>query len=473
MPPRAARLVDAAADAILIVNNQTDIVYANPAASALLGYTRLEFIGSTLRDITPLEHRADLAARWRTFLVDGRMLGFRALRHKAGTTAAIECHGVAHLFYRLHALQFHRAPEAAPESMLQPSEELLSKIVDHVPLMLSLIDGDGRVFWINKEWERVFGWSLEEARQTDVLAASCPDLAYREEVREFLRASPHWRDFRLVRKDGATIDTAWAVVHLTDGRIMCIGKDISARKRREEEFRTTQEQLRRLAGRVAHAIERERTDVSRELHDQLGQLLTALKMELADADREACQSSPSRRLSDKLAIANASVDVLIQEVRRISAGLRPIALDRLGLVDAIEWQAQDFERRTGIRCRFERNADTIEIDTETGAQVVRILQEALTNAVRHSRASRVMIIATARRDAFSLAIRDNGRGISDEALADPDALGLLGMHERALLAGGHLTIGRHSRRGTLVSVSIPTKRPAVSIPVRRPRIASA
>jgi signal transduction histidine kinase len=277
---------------------------------------------------------------------------------------------------------------------------------------------------------------------------------------DYLRAAPTgWRDFSTRRKDGVVIQTAWALVPLSDGTIIGIGQDITNRKRVEEELRSSGEQLRRLSARLEHAVEHERTELARELHDELGQSLTALKMDLVWVNQRLETLHPdARALTEKTAAMSTAVDGIIREVRRISAGLRPSALDRLGLLEAIEWQADEFERRTGVRCRFDSNTTTVDLRGAPATQIFRIVQEALTNTTRHAHATRVTIAARKRRDRFVLEIRDNGRGISDEALADASALGIAGMRERALLAGGELTIGRAGRKGTVVRITVPLSR---------------
>lgn len=229
-------------------------------------------------------------------------------------------------------------------------------------------------------------------------------------------------------------------------------------KRVEEELRSSREQLRRLSARVDSTIERERTELARELHDQLGQSLTALKMDLAwiAAQVEEASGDPIA-IGKKIAAMMQAIDTTIRRVRRISADLRPIALDRLGLLDAIAWLADDFERRTGVRCRLESRIETLDLAPDRATQVFRIVQEALVNTTRHANATRVTIAARLCGGICHIDVRDNGRGISHEEAADPRSLGLLGMRERALLVGGDVTISRAGRKGTIVAITIPTR----------------
>lgn len=452
-------LFEVAVDAILIADDGGRYVDANPAACVLLGYSRDELLSLGVSDI--LGHPERFADDWQAFLQRGTRSGEYVVRRKDGTLRTTEFRAVANFVPGLHVSSMRdiTARKRADEELLR-QKELLQTIVDHIPVMLNFIDPTGRVVWINKEWKRVLGWDLNEAQAVDVLQAAYPDPRDHQEVLHWVQtASLGWRDFRTRRKDGAIIDTAWAIVRLSDDTTIGIGQDITDRKRVEEELRSSGEQLRRLSARVEQAVEHERTELARELHDQLGQSLTALKMDLVWLNQHLeTLSAEAQSLTDKTAAMSGAVDGIIREVRRISAGLRPIALDRLGLLEAIEWQAGEFERRTGVRCRFEVNTTTIDVSGAQATQIFRIVQEALTNTTRHAHATRVTIVARTHRDRFVLEVRDNGRGIPDEALADPSALGLAGMRERALLASGELTIARAGRKGTVVRVALPLSR---------------
>lgn len=212
--------------------------------------------------------------------------------------------------------------------------------------------------------------------------------------------------------------------------------------------------MRQLAAHASSRAEYERKELARELHDELGQVLTALKMDASYLKDHLSPEAPAR-LPTKAAGMVAAIDGIIQSVRRIAVTLRPPVLDRLGLLDAIEWQARELERHGGIRCTFTSSGASIETDTATTTHVFRIVQEALTNVVRHARASRVTIAAAVRRRRLVVEIRDNGSGIPKGALADPGSLGLVGMRERALAIGGTLTVTRGPRRGTIARISAP------------------
>jgi signal transduction histidine kinase len=205
------------------------------------------------------------------------------------------------------------------------------------------------------------------------------------------------------------------------------------------------------------AREEERRRLARELHDELGQALTGFKMDLAWLDRRL--QAPS---ADELSESRTKVNLLLQRVEQaiqtlsaIVTDLRPEALDHLGLVAAIEWQAETFARRAGVRCRFTTTTDVIELDRGRATSLFRMFQEMLTNVARHANASRISVSLRHKADRLLLTVRDNGRGVSVQDTLAPQSWGLLGMRERAVLLGGTLEIASARHRGTAISISVP------------------
>lgn len=212
-------------------------------------------------------------------------------------------------------------------------------------------------------------------------------------------------------------------------------------------------QLRALTARLQTVREDERTRVAREIHDRLGQALTAIKLEFTALLRDlpAVEMPVSQRSQSILKL----LDEAIQSIRRIATELRPGILDDLGLVAAVEWAAEEFQARTGIKCHLDRPDADIGMDTESATALFRIVQETLTNVARHSNASEVNIRLAEEHGQLTLEVRDNGRGISQGQLSGNRSLGILGMREWALLAGGELTISGSPGQGTTVRVRIP------------------
>jgi signal transduction histidine kinase len=223
--------------------------------------------------------------------------------------------------------------------------------------------------------------------------------------------------------------------------------------RKSERLRESEDKLRRLAAHLISVREEERAHIAREIHDELGQVLTGLKMEVTWL---------AKRLREKPLIEKTDsmcklIDSTVQTVRKIATGLRPEMLDDMGLVAAIGWQAKDFQKRTGIRCRVKLPPETTKLDIDVSTTSFRIFQEILTNVARHARATRVDIDLNVTDDQVSLEVQDNGVGIADSDLNGRKSLGLLGMHERALLFGGEVNISGAAGHGTRVAVSIPTR----------------
>ncbi len=246
----------------------------------------------------------------------------------------------------------------------------------------------------------------------------------------------------------------------TIGRII-VFRDVSTRRQSEFELQQSHEQLRALAGHLQAAREAERMHIAREIHDQFGQLLTGLRLDLAwlqqhrpAASSGNAHSSLDAESTQKLNSALALVDAMVSQVRRIAGELRPGVLDDLGLVAALEWQAREWQERTKIPCRFTTSHDPVALPSEPRTALFRIFQEALTNITRHARASQVEATLTCADGTVQLAITDNGHGFTAPAQGT-QSLGLLGMRERAAMAGGTLSVQNNPSGGTTVLAQVP------------------
>lgn len=235
-------------------------------------------------------------------------------------------------------------------------------------------------------------------------------------------------------------------------------QDTTERKQAEEQLKASSAQLRALSERLRKAKEEEGIRIARELHDELGSALTSLKWSLLlldkayDGDNNSQGNSDARvRIEEMVGLVDATVNT----VRRISSELRPGVLDDLGLVSAIEWHAQQFQEQTGIVCQFESLAENVELDREQATVVFRILQEAMTNILRHAQATKVNILIEEEEGEFVLEITDNGRGITESERLGIRSLGLLGMRERANSIGASIVITGTTGRGTKLIVRLP------------------
>ena len=231
------------------------------------------------------------------------------------------------------------------------------------------------------------------------------------------------------------------------------------KRRAEDQLRESHEQLRALSVYLQTVREEERTRIAREVHDELGQALTGCKLDLSwIAGKLPRDLKP---LLEKTRTLSAHIDSTIQMVRRIATELRPGILDHLGLGAALEWQANEFQTRTGIKCDVHANLGDPALNPELNTTFFRIFQETLTNVIRHAGATQVHVSLKERDGRIILEVKDNGRGISREEISNTRSMGLLGMRERAGLLGGTFKIGcMPGGKGTRLTVSIPVRRPA-------------
>jgi signal transduction histidine kinase len=239
-------------------------------------------------------------------------------------------------------------------------------------------------------------------------------------------------------------------------------QDISERKQIEEELRTSREQLRQLSSYLQAAREEERTRISREIHDQFGGALMALKMDLWQLQRymtaRSSDAEANAALQERVNAMAGLIDGMAQNIRRIAADLRPGILDDLGLEAAIEWQLQEFETRSGIRCELVSKIGDLRLDPDGSTALFRVFQETLTNVARHAQATHVEVYLDEQTDQLVLQVRDNGRGISEQDMAGANSLGLVGMRERIRLLAGDLNIHGVPGQGTTILARVPLHR---------------
>ncbi len=324
--------------------------------------------------------------------------------------------------------------------------------------------------WWSEGFEHMFGYTIEELEPTieSWTKRIHPEDQARtiDKIHEVInRGCKIWFDeYRFRRKDGsyAPVFDRGFVIHDEAGKpVRMVGgiTDLTARRLVEQKLEATHRRMRALSARLQSLREEERTHLSRELHDKLGQLLTALKMDLRWAEKQLSDpDSADRRLNpvlDKLVEASGLADQTISCVQDIAADLRPGTLDSLGLAAAIRHEARRFQERTGVTCHVEVPESPLDLKEEVSTAMFRIFQEALANVARHSQATEVQINLRRQGEDLVLIVRDNGRGITTEDLDNPRSLGLLGMSERAALLNSGITFARAPEGGTVVTLRVP------------------
>jgi signal transduction histidine kinase len=226
-----------------------------------------------------------------------------------------------------------------------------------------------------------------------------------------------------------------------------------ARDSLEERVAERTAELRELSRRIESVREEERKRIAREIHDELGQSLTALKIDLSWLAKRL--PSAKRELLERAEGMAAAIDSTLRAMRRLATELRPSVLDELGLFDALEWQLQEFQARTDIVCTHRFQISSVPLDAARSTDVFRVLQEALTNVARHAGATRVDLAVMCEDSRFVLELRDNGRGIEAQAPGDRQSIGLVGMRERVARWGGRLDIHTAQGEGTTLRVELP------------------
>lgn len=332
-----------------------------------------------------------------------------------------------------------------------------------------LANQEGAVMFLNPAAERLTGWSSGRAvgqplsmvvqlpAETDGGVAGILRAASRGAfVHETMLRTTSGRE----RPVEVTASMVRDEVRGVTGSVL-VFRDVTARREYEAGLKRSQAELRSLAGHLESAREAERTRIAREIHDELGQLLTGFKIDLAWLEKKLAATTeiPRANLQEKVRAMSGLLNDMVQCVRRIAAELRPGILDDLGLAAAVEWQTQDFQKRTGLRAQVSATIAETNPPREVATALFRVLQESLTNVARHAEAKSVRVQLHEENRHLILQISDDGRGITDAELGKAGAFGLMGMRERILPLRGQCEIRGLPGRGTTVRVSVPLDAP--------------
>ena len=345
------------------------------------------------------------------------------------------------------------------EEELRVSERKYKVLFENNPMpMWILRQHDNRILDVNESALIHYGYTRQEFLAMDATLIRPP-----EERSKYITASQihiPGISFRGIwkhrKKDGSIIHVeifATDYIYLEQKVRLILSNDVSEKLKAEINLQQSYEQIRQLASHLQDIREEERANIAREIHDELGQQLTGLKMDLSWTAKRKIVSD-DQELSKKLAGTIDLLDLTIKTVRRIATELRPSILDDLGLIAAIEWQSQEFGRRTGIACRFVTDLTEYIFPPQMAIALFRICQEAMTNVARHSEARNVVTVLSERDDKIILTIMDNGIGFIENKMEGKKTLGLLGMRERTLMLGGEFQIASGPGEGTKITVSV-------------------
>ena len=344
----------------------------------------------------------------------------------------------------------------------------LGSIVESAMDAIITVDESQRVVLFNRAAEEIFGRTRDEA-----LGASLDDFipvrfrkGHRELVQRFgesdgksRRMGQHARVVRGLRKSGEEFPIEASISQVSEGGqryFTVIVRDVTQRVEQEEALRKSRDEIQVFAGAANTAREQEKSRIARELHDELGQSLTALKIDLGWLRENL--GSPSEEVTRKLAAMQVLVDGTVAAARRISADLRPLMLDDLGLTAAAEWLVHNFTARTGIACELVLGEGELDLPDPYSTTVFRVLQESLTNVAKHAEARQVEVTLEREGDSVLLTVSDDGRGFSPGESPE-GSYGLIGQRERAYLVKGEVHVDSAPGKGTRVELRVPVPKP--------------
>ncbi|MBT8378987.1 MAG: PAS domain S-box protein [Ignavibacteria bacterium] len=473
IPDRAellfSRLWDISVDGMRLIDRNGNILMVNDAYCRIIGMTKDDLIG---RPFSVVYHHSEKENVFHTYLIDTSHEEIKTRFEREN----ILWNGKRCWF------EFSNSFLDLPDSE-KVTLSIIKDITERKNSELELIESEKKFRMLfNNANDAVFVTQLRENKTYGdfiiVNNIACQRFGYTKE--EFLRLSPsaivqpqYIEEFnrsieKLIfdnhiiyqvihrAKDNKLIPTEVSSHLFTyDGEltVLSIARDITERKEAEDKLRRNSIVLRNLASHLQSIREEERTLIAREIHDELGQVLTVLKIQitlLANKLRD-----DQKDLKEKINHLSQVIDDSVESVQRITSKLRPNILDELGLIAAIEWQTQEFKKTTGKLFSLSFSSNEVIIDKEKSTVMFRIFQEAVTNIIRHASADHVYIALNYNHPKLILEVRDNGLGISSEQIKNPRSLGIIGMKERALAVGGEVTIEGIPTKGTTVNVEIP------------------
>ncbi|MBL7073887.1 PAS domain S-box protein [candidate division KSB1 bacterium] len=453
-------ILEAMEDGVYIVNQQYDIQYVNPVLKKDFGpferHKCYEYFHDR-KDVCPWCKNQDVFAgktvRWEWYSFKNQKtydLIDTPLKNPDGSISKLEI--------------FRDITERK-----RADEELicLSNAVKMSTDSIVISDLEGKIIDVNEATLKMYGTD----EKADLIGKSSFDLIAPEDREKAIAAMEEViekgyvkdREYHVLIKDGSKVPVEMSVSMMKgkEGELigfMGVTRDITGRKLAEEDLKMSFAQIRDLSAHIQYVREEERKYIAREIHDELGQVLTALKMNLSLMSRDIKEKKESIDLQVLLGEIDAMQEIIgvtVKRIRELITELRPEVLDNLGLLEALEWQANEIQDRTGILCELTTKLKEIKLDKDRSIAIFRIYQEALVNVTRHAKATKVIINISKTDGKLLLEISDNGIGIPQEKLKSRDSFGMIGMKERAYVFGGDVEITGRKGKGTTVRVSIP------------------
>jgi PAS domain S-box-containing protein len=461
---RYRTLMEQASDPIVVFDRAQRLIDVNPEACKVAGYTREELLG---RDVTELVPAEDLAAdppRFQTLEPGQHLLVQRRILRRDGGLVPVELNVKRMSDGNFQAIARDLRERHRAEAAIRAARDFYFKLLDEFPSPIWRSGINGRYESFNKAWLSFTGRTMRQEIDGGLAQHVHPDdrervlWTYRRALRDLC---PFEVEYRLRHRSGEYRSVVESGRPYTDpdkrfdkrfAGFIGTFHDVTARNRALAELVESEQRLRGLSAHLQCAREEERSAVSREIHDELGQVLTALKYDLSALDGEASDSVVRR---ERIQAMDSSIDQAIKTVKRLCTELRPGILDDLGLEAALEWLTSQFRRRTGVICELRVEPEDIALTGDRATAVFRIVQEALTNVARHAKATRVGVSLEGQDEDLVLTVWDDGVGLAPGRGDAPDSFGLMGIRERARALGGGAEIGNRAEAGVQLRVRMP------------------
>jgi PAS domain S-box-containing protein len=400
--------------------------------------------------------------RLNTVLMNGETLLSEILRFKTAKGVYKTYYDRAYIKYDdfqkpvriLGAMQDITEREEA-RNLISESEEKYRTLVEQASEGIFIANKEGHFVVVNKAGVNMAQYTEQELKKMTIYDLVLPEDLEKKPFNfpDLLAGKVATSQRRLQRKDGTLINIEITAKFISGERFLAFVRDISERKKADELLQKSYEDIRRLAANLQTIREDERTTIAREIHDELGQQLTGLKMDMYWLSKKISTSDAeiTRKLNESIELINATV----ASVRKIATDLRPSILDDLGLIAALEWQGEEFEKRSGTRVEFNNEAGDVLLKPDIVTAIFRICQELLTNVARHANASLVKVYLQKQGNRLFFSLKDDGAGFDQEMISQKKTLGLLGIKERALLLGGTYEFKSKPGEGSETIISIP------------------
>lgn len=466
---RLAAVLNATSDFVGIADPKGRLLYYNPAAKKMLGLENDKDISKIRISDTHPEWANQIVEReiFPALFKDGCWSGETALLDKNGQEIPISHLALAQKdsagkieFIAIIARDITERKQLEKE--LQLSKEKYRRIIESSMVGKFMTEKD-LIIYANPKFAQIFGYDRDEILNLSLLNLLSEEKSTIELLFTGLAAGDiEWFHIQVkgIKKNGSLIyiELEMSTIHYLNSMVSAgTVIDITQRKMIETELIRSREEYRLLSARIQAFMEEERGRISREIHDELGQALTALKMDLRWI-KKSIFSDENRldllKILTRLQEMSSQIDEAIQVGRRIAYDLRPSILDDIGIIEAISWHTQYFQQKTDIECELSTNLKHIDMDKNSSTAIFRIFQETLTNIARHSRANRVCISIKRQVDCIKLEVKDNGKGICTNDI-NSGSLGILGMKERVQPLGGRIEIKGKKGKGTTVILTVP------------------